>query len=208
MERVLVVPTELILAHLGPAPGGFHPGRERALMATVAEHGRFEDRPAAELNVALKQIIPYGMILCRDEILLLRRLRGGGETRLHEKTSIGVGGHVNPPDAEPPGARSADSAGGGGLDLAVARAFERELHEELTLETEYSSEPVGVLNDDSNPVGRVHVGIVYKVTLKEPKARVREAESLAGSFVTQSELSRYRSSLETWSGFLQEHYWP
>ncbi len=197
MERVLVVPTQLALVHLEPHPDGFHPGLEKACLGVVARHGFFEDRTAAESNPELKQIIPYGMVLWQDQVLLLKRLRLGGETRLYDKASVGVGGHVNPPDAD-----------GGGLDEAVARAFERELHEELYIESAYQSDAVGVLNDDSNPVGRVHMGIVYRLELEEPRARVRESERLLGSFVPQAQVFRHRLSLETWSGMLQEHYWP
>lgn len=198
MERVLVVPTDLVLAELEPKPFGFYPGRESRCLDVVRQHGRFEDRGLAEINPELKQIIPYGMVLWQGQVFLVRRTRKGGEARLHEKTSIGVGGHINPADA------SSDSP----LDAAVATAFARELHEELVVESPYSSEAVGVLNDDSNSVGRVHLGIVYRVVLRDPFVSVRETENLQGSFVPELEVSRYRPTLETWSGLLQEHYWP
>jgi len=202
MERVLVVPTQLILSCLGPRTRGFHPGLEGPCLALVERHGFFEDRPSAEESCEIKQVIPYGVLCARDAasrelVLLLRRSRRGGDARLHEKSSIGVGGHVNPPDA-----------GAGTLRDAVLRAFERELHEELEVLSEYTCRPIGVLNDDSNPVGQVHVGIVFRVDLSAPSVRVREREQLSGELVSPEAVSEHRGSLETWSSLLLEHLWP
>lgn len=198
MERVLVVPTDLILGCLGTALPGFYPGLEERCLAIVDAVGRFVERAPAEEDPGLKQVIPYGVLCWRDQVLLLRRSRRGGDVRLQSRSSLGVGGHVNPVDAE----------GGGPLRSAVARAFERELHEELCVDAPYAAAPIGLLNDDTNSVGQVHIGVVYRVELSSPQVSVREAERLAGSLVEPVIVHEQRSSLETWSSLLAGHLWP
>ena len=57
------------------------------------------ERDYAERRPELKQVIPYGIVTCEERVLLVRRTKGGGEARLHDKLSIGIGGHINPVDA-------------------------------------------------------------------------------------------------------------
>jgi predicted NUDIX family phosphoesterase len=196
-EQVLVVPArEAVRLLPGPGPGFYREGAQR-LLDLVEEEGAFADRPRAEEDVELKQIIPYAYLVAGSEVFLFRRTRGGGEARLHDKVSLGVGGHVNPSDCP-----------GGDRRAAIARAFERELHEELEISCLYQARVEGVLNDDSNPVGQVHIGIVYRVELEEPRAKVREADCLRGGFVPIPDVPRYRAAMESWSGILQEMIWP
>jgi predicted NUDIX family phosphoesterase len=197
MEEVLVVPSSEILATLEAPLDRFHPGRAGDIAAIVSREGRFVPRGAAEDDPSLKQIIPYGLLVCGDQIFLLRRTRKGGEARLHERVSLGVGGHVNRPDA-------AAST----LDGSVETAFLRELEEEVILESPYHHAPVGVVNDDSTPVGRVHLGIVYRVDLDEPRARIREEEALTGRFVSVRELGEHRAAMESWSWLIARQLWP
>jgi predicted NUDIX family phosphoesterase len=196
IERVLVVPRAILFRGVGPDPKGFAAGGERFL-ETVSRHGFFEARDEAERTPSLKQIIPYGILLHDRKVFLMRRSRKGGEARLHDKVTLGVGGHVNPSDEE-----------GGDLRKAVERAFFRELHEELVMETPWKHDVVGVLNDDSNSVGSVHFGIVYRLALSEPRVRVREEEVLSGEFVPVDELRAHAGDMETWSQILQTHFWP
>ena len=135
-------------------------------------------------------------------MFVMRRSRKGGDPRLYDRVTLGVGGHVNPPDAAGADLRNP------GVRNIVEAAFERELREELVVEAPLRSEIVGVLNDDSNPVGAVHFGIVYRVLVETSLVRVREVDVLSGEFVPVSGLSAYRESMETWSRILQEHFWP
>ena len=43
----------------------------------------------------VRQIIPYVILRRGRHYFLLRRLKKQTETRLHEKLSLGVGGHIN-----------------------------------------------------------------------------------------------------------------
>lgn len=196
-EQVLVVPTHLLFLKLQSSFHGFCQGRVDELFRIVSEHGSFAPRNEAEENPRLKQIIPYGMLLWGQEVFLMKRTRKGGEARLYERVSLGVGGHVNPVD-------STD----GDLTKAIGAAFERELGEELVVETSYRREAMGLLNDDSNPVGRVHLGVVYRVDLDAPRVQVKEKESLRGSFVPVESLQSQTEHMETWSQILQSAFWP
>ena len=196
MERVLVVPRVSLLGPPRPAVDGFQAGAAREVFAVIGREGYFTDRAAAEEDPSLKQIIPYAVVSCESQVFLLERRPKGGESRLHGRVSLGVGGHVNPQDSPD-----------GQMDAVVENAFERELHEELHLRTPYRKEVMGVLNDDSDPVGQVHFGIVYSVKTEGPQVAIREKDSLKGGFVGVREVFRYRERMESWSRILLENFW-
>lgn len=190
-ELCLVVPRERLVSALGTLPNGFLGGGIEATFETVSAFGRFLPRSEAEEDPSFKQIIPYCVVQHRQDVFLMRRKPGGGERRLHDKLSIGVGGHVNPVDAE-----------GDDLSRAVLRGLDRELREELRLSSPSQRSCLGLLNDDSNAVGRVHLGIVFRLELERPSVEVRERHSLEGDFVPRSTLPARRDRMETWSGLL------
>lgn len=163
-------------------------------LGRARERGFFVERRFAELDSSWKQVIPYVVIARGDEVLLLKRTKKGGDARLHDKFSVGVGGHINPPDAE------------GGDPIAAATR--REIDEEIVLDVPVGSlaiETLGFINDDSNPVGSVHVGLAC-VAEVAGEVRVRETEMLVARFVSLPELSRLAADpaveLESWSRFL------
>ncbi|MCB9913785.1 MAG: NUDIX domain-containing protein [Planctomycetes bacterium] len=208
MEFVYVVPREELFPHCTPhglAPFGLSEdegGFERETFeARALERGFFVERAYAERAPHLKQVIPYAIVCVGDDVLLVQRTKGGGEARLHHKLSIGIGGHVNPIDAEalPP----AHLAAGGTADLFTA-ATARELEEELHVEGEFTARTVGLLNDDTNPVGAVHLGLVQVIQVRGTVS-VREEDQLEGRLVSVEELKRLRAEgadFETWSALL------
>ncbi|MED5329994.1 MAG: hypothetical protein VX916_01750 [Planctomycetota bacterium] len=157
--------------------------------ARMRAKGFFVERRWAEQDSSLKQIIPYNLIVHGDEIYLLKRLDSGGESRLHGKLSIGVGGHINP----------VDEAEGDLLDIGCRR----ELDEELNLETPFTLKPAGVINDESNDVGSVHIGLVNLAHCETRDVTVRETDQLEGGFVTQQALQEMANNepdrFESWS---------
>jgi len=122
----------------------------------VEKNGFFVERAHAETCVRWKQVIPYSIVECDGRILLVRRLSKGGESRLHDKHSIGIGGHVNPEDLS-------SEANGRSTRNPIDAGTRREIAEELAVKGTYDIRRVGLLNDDSNPVGAVHVGVVQVV---------------------------------------------
>jgi predicted NUDIX family phosphoesterase len=134
-------------------------------------------------------------------VFLLKRTRAGGEKRLHDKLSIGVGGHINPVDL------GETSAPHGRSRNPIPAATRRELEEELKIGPEVLVRTVGILNDDSNPVGAVHVGLVQILTV-QGAVEVRETDQLQGRFADPAELRallKGGANFESWSGLLIPH---
>ncbi len=184
-EEILVVPRR----GLPPLPAcGFVPGDLQDVLEVVRARGLFLPRRAVEDDPAYKQIIPYLVVRCADRVFLFQRSRGG-DARLHGLYSIGVGGHVARTDL----ARSADP---------VQAGLRRELEEELVIEGPWTLRPLGLLNDDTTPVGRVHLGLVHAVEVARPAVRVREGHRLRGGLASPAEVAALRDRLETWSRLL------
>ncbi|HKO55869.1 MAG TPA: NUDIX domain-containing protein [Thermoanaerobaculia bacterium] len=155
-----------------------------AILELIAGKHLFIPRPRAEISPEFKQIIPYVVIRGGGEYFLLRRLPKQGETRLHDKLSLGIGGHINP-----------------GHDLLAG--LRKELEEEVSIDDPYELSFVGILNDDSTEVGRVHLGAVYMLETSR-NVRVRETEKMTGSFVPREALGPLREAMESWSQIVHD----
>lgn len=189
-EQVLVVPRALF-----DKTGSFHgvkAGAEACLKTFLAPDAAFfMDREAAEKDPGHKQLIPYAIFTYQGKVLHYTRGGSGGEARLHDKGSIGIGGHINPVDNK-----------GESLDLSTYMAgIEREIAEELTIECRYTQKVVGLLNDDSNEVGAVHLGVVHRFELTGDNVSANEAAIAKLTFLTPEELKDpvIYDKLETWS---------
>jgi predicted NUDIX family phosphoesterase len=190
VERVLVLPRSDI-------PGGcdFHGMRSADagdladLRAAVARHGRYVDRPLAEEDPSVKQLIPYVVVRDGPRVFLMHRTDAGGDLRLHGRASIGVGGHLNPVDH--------------GEDALMA-GLRREWREELEADWDPAFELTGLLNDDTNPVGAVHLGVVFGVEASGRRVAVREHEKLIGAFASVEDVADAWDRLETWSQLVVE----
>jgi predicted NUDIX family phosphoesterase len=197
-EQVWVVPRAELFP--GGAPHGFWAASD-SFLRRIREGGFFAPRPEVEEDPSLKQVIPYGVLWRPGRIFLFRRSRKGGDSRLHDLRSVGVGGHVNPPDRED----------------VVLRALAREIGEEVALPEGWTPRIAGFLNDDSTPVGSVHVGVVVSVEVPPGPVEVRERDRMSGSFLAMDELLRLhsleRGGFETWSALLLDRIhevlsWP
>jgi predicted NUDIX family phosphoesterase len=191
-EQVLVVPRPL-LEEIGMFEGLKGDAVEAALekLLDPANHF-FMDRAAAEEDPSHKQLIPYCVFRHGDRLLHYTRGKSGGENRLHAKISVGVGGHINPVD-------TGDGRTGAAAYFA---AVGREINEELDLPGGYEQKIVALLNDDSNPVGQVHLGVVHLVELSEGRAEAKEDALSELAFSTMEDLNGpLFERLETWSQF-------
>jgi predicted NUDIX family phosphoesterase len=153
------------------------------------QNNLFLPRPSAEADPSYKQIIPYLVLRHGDRVLCYTRGKSGGEARLHAKMSVGIGGHMNDGDTH---AAHFDRA-------AYLRAVERELHEELEIPGPYRQHAVALINDDTNEVGRVHLGVVHLVEVDSTDIRPREDSIRDPAFFTAAELQAQHDRLETWS---------
>jgi len=188
MENVLVIRRSLF-DELGSFHG-LHFEPEKYLKAILSRGSNFFiPRSEAETNPAYKQIIPYALIAFEKTVLHYVRGKKAGEQRLVAKGSIGIGGHMN----------EADESLFAMDEEAYRAGVEREVNEEIKIDTPFEDRIVALLNDDSTDVGRVHLGIVHIFKLKEPNVQKREAMITGLAFLTKEELMARRESLETWS---------
>lgn len=187
-ENVLVIKRNLF-DELGAFQGlNFEP--ERYLSALLSRgNNYFLPRAVAEHDASYKQIIPYAIIAHGERVLHYVRGKKAGEQRLVAKGSIGIGGHMN----------DTDESLFAWDEEAYRAGVEREVNEEIRIETTYDDRVVAILNDDTTEVGRVHLGVVHVFQLDDPKVEKRESMITNLQFLSRQELLGRRDSLETWS---------
>src|SRR5436305_7202150 len=164
IENVLVIRRSLF-DELGSFQGlNFEP--EKYLKAILSRGSNFFiPRPEAESNPDYKQIIPYVLIVFQNTMLHYVRGKRAGEQRLIAKGSIGIGGHMNEADESL-----------FAMDKQAYRAgVEREVNEEIKIDTRFDDRIVALLNDDQTEVGIVHPGIVHLFKLAGTKLEKSEA---------------------------------
>ncbi|MDR0327841.1 MAG: phosphoesterase [Planctomycetaceae bacterium] len=198
-ERVLVVPTQIF--HTIGYFQGFCTEADRYRDVLLdAKNVQFRLRSEVETDPGFKQLIPY-MIFCHTDssgnirIFQYVRGKGMGESRLHQKRSIGIGGHISDADIDQ---HSGDVYRDGML---------RELHEEVVLHTTFTETCVGLINDDSTEVGRVHLGIVHRLDVAEPKVISNEPDLIESGFMPLAELRNCREQMEPWSSISLDALW-
>lgn len=199
MEQVLVIPEKAIQPAFKwlEEGNGFIKGEAvEFLLSRMFLNTSFMDRDKAEVDPTFKQIIPYICIQnVQGKYLVYRRTKKGGESRLHAKLSIGVGGHINPND-------------GKGWS-AYEQGFWRELEEETYLARPYvkfdaSKSIVGMIYDSAADVGRVHLGICHVVKTESEDLQLRD-EALEKVGWYSSRQLRETDNLEGWSQIVVSH---
>lgn len=188
-EHILVVPAAVI-AEIGTIDG-FESDVDRYLEPILdSDQLSFQPRSQMESDPSYKQLIPYVLLEWDDggtkKLFTYTRGGGGGEARLHAKRSVGIGGHISAEDAA------------GGAD-PYATGMQRELAEEVQLESTYTDQRVGLLYDPSNDVGKVHLGVVHRFVLSQPNVKSNEPDLAEGGFISIAELREDLDRLETWS---------
>ncbi len=190
-EQVLVVPRTLF--ERAGAFQGFcgDPAAYLPLLLDPA-HTSWRPRASVEEDPSFKQLIPYCLLVWRDAAGLRHYFaytRGGGqsEARLRAKRSVGIGGHISSTDGEH------------GDDTSYEAGMRRELAEEIAIEGSWTGRCLGLINDDSNPVGSVHLGIVHLLELEQPAVAPRESELVGCGFEPLAALVADRDRFETWS---------
>ena len=178
-ERVFVVPRDVV-----PDGAGWYGLRTDGVedfLRRAAVDGTFEPRAEMEVDPSHKQLIPY--LILRDglDYFLMRRTTAGGDARLHDRWSIGVGGHLDPGDED------------------VFGGLRREWREELVADFEPAFVPLALLNDDTTAVGAVHLGVVFVADAAGRPVAVRETDKLEGSFRSPADVAAVADDLESWS---------
>lgn len=187
-EQVLVVPTSLFhdLGHFQ----GFSTDVDKYL-SVLLDPANTSYRPRGEMesDPSFKQLIPYVIFRFHSEegTKLFRYTRGSGqgESRLHAKKSVGIGGHISTLDEQ--------------ADSVYEQGMQRELEEETIIETPYTSSCAGMINDDETDVGRVHLGVVHLFDVEAPQVRAREDEIMESGFDLIDNIKQDLQAYETWS---------
>ena len=178
-EQVLCVKREDIFPD--GAWHGFVSDRLDERQAVIREHHFFMARAKVEDDPSYQQIIPYVVFRHGDRFFLTHRLRASSEKRLRKQYSLGLGGHINPGDLE----------GGDPIQDGLKREWEEEVS--------YEAKLIGLLNDESSPVSKVHLGVVFLVDGTSPNIAIRETDKLAGELLTLDEMRIYYLGMESWS---------
>jgi predicted NUDIX family phosphoesterase len=179
-ELVYAVPRDVLFGEVAPWLGVKRDG-VGAVLERAETLGDYVARPAAETDRSLKQIIPYLVLRDGARIFLMKRTRAGGDARLHDHYTIGVGGHLNPGD--------------GGFLGGLAREWQEEIDADFMPDFAF----VGLLNDDTVDVGVHHLGVVYVADAAGRQVGVRETHKLTGSFEEMAVLEAAYDRMETWS---------
>jgi predicted NUDIX family phosphoesterase len=185
---VLVVPTTIF--HEAGLFQGFSPRADHYLpRLLLPSQLSYRPRSEVETDPSFKQLIPYVVLRYGDQVFHYTRGKAGTEVRLRALRSIGVGGHISADDATL-------------FDNPYREAMFREVAEEVHLGSAYRERCIGLINDDSTPVGQVHLGIVHVFDLDEPKVARREQVLTRAGFAPLGELREQRDEFETWSQFV------
>jgi predicted NUDIX family phosphoesterase len=182
-EHVLCVRREDVFPD-GAWHGFITEGLDR-YQSVIREKSFFMPRAEVEEDAGYQQIIPYVVFRHADRYLLTRRLRASTEKRLRQQYSLGVGGHINPGDLE--------------HGDPVMDGLRREFEEEVEYAGEVEATLLGLINDDSSPVSRVHLALAFLVEGSTPEIAIRETNKLAGELLTLEEMRIYYLEMESWS---------
>jgi predicted NUDIX family phosphoesterase len=180
-EKILVVKKNILFAY--QVTDGLIPIDFDCYQTLIQKHKEFLWRSKVEENPNYKQIIPYLVFTHKDKFFVMRRKNNASEARLQNKYSLGIGGHI----------RKEDITRAGIMDWS-----KREFHEEIKYDGTLSIKPLGILNDESNPVGQVHTGFVFLLEGNSNEISIRD-EHKEGTLLTLNECVELYSHMESWS---------
>ncbi len=183
-EYVMTVPAELLKKTFGENAERLIKADEKKFIDFAESHAEYVLRSEAEEDESKKQIIAYLLIRYGDKVFMTRRLKAQSEARLHDRRSVGIGGHVNTTD---------------GSKNAVLAGLKRELHEEVKIPDNYEMKFLGIINDNSTSVGKVHTGLCYEIILPSPSCEILETEKMAGEWANEDKIKEVFDSFENWS---------
>ena len=182
-ERVLCVRREEIFP-AGAWHGFVSHGLDEA-QRLFRDRSFFMPRRDVEEDPGYQQIIPYLVFRHGDRYLLTKRLKASSEKRLRHLYSLGVGGHINPEDV----------ADGDPLTSGMRREWE----EEVVYRGSFEARLLGLIHEESAPVGRVHLGVVFLIEGDDDDIAIRETDKLSGELLALDEMRIYYLEMESWS---------
>ena len=167
------------------------------VLKSIIRDGLFRFRCELEEDPSFKQIIPYAVISNGDSFFLFRRRSGQREKRLHNKYTLGAGGHMNPGDSFEPD------------EQYLIDELKRELFEEVRLLDGCrikGIEFIGFINDDTIPVGRFHIGLLYHIRVSNKEIQINETDKMTADWTDKSDLTEFYDGMETWTKIVYDFY--
>jgi predicted NUDIX family phosphoesterase len=154
-------------------------------MHIINHRKEFHSRSLMEIDPTYKQIIPYLIFTHDDKYFLMQRKSDASEARLRNKLTLGIGGHIRQEDMKE--------------NSLFAWAL-REFHEEVHYAGNVKVLPLGIINDDSNDVGKVHIGFAFLLCGDSPEISVK-SELKSGELLSYDDCLAIKENMESWSQF-------
>jgi predicted NUDIX family phosphoesterase len=181
-EKILVIRREILFA-TGDFQGFLAMTNFDSYQRLITQHHKFLWRSAMEKDPSYKQIIPYLIFTYENKYFVMQRKPDARETRLKNKYSLGIGGHIRQEDMQ---------------GQCLSEWAQREFEEEVAYKGNLKILPLGLINDDSNAVGQVHVGYVFLLQGNSSNIAIKD-EHKAGSMMTCDEIRSLYNNMEPWS---------
>lgn len=195
-ELVFALPTDVLWELITYKEVGFIKGNSKILQRII-QNGLFRKRSELEEDPSYKQIIPYAILSNENSYYLFKRLSGQTEKRLHNKFTLGVGGHMNPRNSKEP------------KEQYLINELKRELFEEVKLLNAClieNIEFIGFINDDTISVGKVHIGLLFDIHVSNKDVVVNETDKMTAEWIEKSNLAEFYEGLETWTQIAFDYY--
>lgn len=188
-EKILVVPRS-VLFDGGDAWSGFKVLESLDdFQSIVEQHKLFLWRSEVEQDPSYKQIIPYLVFRHQGKYFVMKRRSTASEQRLKDKYTNGIGGHIRQEDIE---------------NASLFQWARREFAEEVCYQGNITVKPLGLINDERDEVGRVHIGFAFLLEGDSDQIAIR-AEHKEGSLLTLEECEALYPSMESWSQLVLDY---
>ncbi len=195
-ELVFAIPTIELWDLISYKEKGLIPGNSDVLKRII-QNGVFRKRKELEEDPSYKQIIPYAIISFVESFYLFKRTSKQTEKRLHNKLTLGVGGHMNPRNTTEP------------KDQYLINELKREFFEEVKLINACIIEDIefiGFINDDTISVGTVHIGLLYNIHVSNKDVHINETDKMSASWIEKVKLANFYEGMETWTKITIDYY--
>lgn len=186
LEEILVVPTSKIFEN--GYFQGFNNKNIEVYLEIIKQNKQFKPRYLMEEDPNYKQIIPYVVYHTPDQVFIMQRKETAGEQRLKNKYTVGIGGHI----------RALDTESG-----SIVNWAKREFNEEILFTGDADTKIIGLVNDDSNSVGKVHMGVVISMFSQSKEIKIK-SELKSGILVDKKTIDKYVDKMEDWSKLVIE----
>ena len=167
------------------------------VLKRIVQNGLFRKRNELEEDPSFKQIIPYAIISYKESFYLFQRTSKQTEKRLHNKFSLGVGGHMNP-------SNSMESK-----EQYLIDELKREFFEEVKLLNGCFIEDIefiGFINDDTISVGSLHIGLLYNIRVSNKDVYINETDKMTADWIEKLNLAEFYEGMETWTKITFDYY--